>query len=552
MDVRDDSFHEEAAVSTPLGAPEGLGGGVGYDPRNKHPDYTRSAEAWKTTRDVYLGAEAMVPKAEDYVPQRKRGEHEDNYDERKSLLHFDGLLGVLIDAVIGLWARKSPEEDTWGTLGERGEDDELSPDSLAAKIVKDADRAGTNWDNHRRARATWMLVFRRCYTYIDTNKKPSKREGEGPMTSQQARQLGVRPFAKIVSPVDVTDWIEKDGRKIDVTIQESVDIRDSLDAGRGKLVKRYLRLRPEGWSRYEVRKGGESEKAQVVESATYHYVDEEGRPRIPLVECELPMPRYSAYNLALMVRALVNHDSHLDALLRAAALAQKLTVQGDEEEVRKCIKDGDAVLSYPPNTNKPEFIAFLMNAAAPIESRIEKLTERFWQSAMYEFSDRAAQKTATEVEQEWASGVGAFLALIAGASEEAENEEKFLLAQAAKPVVGPRPNMKEAGKTKFSRDYRVEDVIAELQRVKDLVFGMGEGLPVGSRIEAAIALHLLNRLHEHSGLLSEVPDDVDVEAEVTDKAMQKELDAARMRTLGQEIDQIPGFEEEEEEEAKAA
>ena len=505
----------------------------GFDPRNRHPDYNKAQERWQTAHDVYMCAEGVLPHAKDYVPRRMAGESEKAYDERVALLHVPGLTGALVDSIVGLWARKSPEEEDWGQLGPEDDNGDPVDGSVAKMLSENADRERTTWDNHRRGSATWICVYNKVFSLVDTNRM----DDGGELTREQAAQMGIRPFVRLVHPLNVTDWIEKDGMWTEAVIMEGADPRMSLDDGKGVFEERYLRLKLDGWERYRVVKIGESEKIESMGTGTYQYLDAStGQPRLPLVQKVLPMPRHAAYNLALIERAIINHDSHLDALERSGALGQYLAVQGDEEDVRKNVKEGDKVLPYPPNSNAPEFIGHGMEPAPYIESRIEALTARFWQSAMYEFSDRTAQKTATEIEQEWASGIGAFLTLLAGALEEGENEEKALLAQAVGETDG--------GHTKFAKNYKVEDVIAEIQRLKDLIFGAGDPIPLSAPMQAAVASYMVRRLDSQAGLLSEA-EDMDVDAELQAEADRKALNQQRGAALAAEAATQPAFPEEQ-------
>jgi len=510
--------------------PDMAGTSKGFDPRNRHPDYMLAKERWATAHDMYLGADGVIPKADTYVPRRMAGETEDAYEERKALLHVPGLTGALIDSIVGLWARKSPEEDTWGALGPEDEGGDVPEGSTAWMLKRNADRERTTWDNHRRGSATWLCVFNRTYTLVDTNRPA------GEMTAEQAQQAGVRPFVRQVQPLGLVDWVEVDGKKVEAVLLERSDVRTSLDEGEGRVEDRYLRLTLSGWERYRVVKEGDREKVEKIGDGTYAYLDPTTKQRrLPLVEKVLPMPRHAAYNLARIELALVNHDSHLDSLERAGALGQYLTVQGDEEEVRKNVRTGDKVLPFPPNSERPGFIGHGMEPAQHLEERIQKLGERFWRAAMYEFSDRAAERTATQIDQEWASGIGAFLTLLGGALEEGENEEKALLAQAAGATDG--------GETKFAKEYRVEDVIGELTRLKDLLFGAGDAVPLSPNLRAATAAYMVKRLDDQTGILSEA-EDMDVDEELRDEADRRALDKARMDGLVGDARDQPGFPEE--------
>jgi hypothetical protein len=494
---------------------------VGFDPTNEHPEYKARHEGWTTTRDVYLSADGVGRDPTKYIPQRVIGEADESYSERINLAHYSGILGALIDALVGLWARKPPERDDWGEMGSRGQDGRLDPRSLAARIVLDADREGTSWSNHRRASATWMMVYQSMYSLIDTNR-PS-----GPMTVAQSRNLGVRPFVKRISPLNVLDWIEKDGRKIDVVVKEATDPRTSLAAGDGVLLDRYLRLTTTGWTRYSI---GRNKNPLVEDSSSYVYYTADGVRRLPLVEKRLPQPRYAAHNLALIVLSIINHESHLDSLVRAGALGQFLAVQGDDEEVRQSIKVGEKVLPYPPTMAKPDFVSYKMESAPHLESRISALGDGFWKAAMYEFSDSPVEKTATEIESQWASGIGAFLSLLSGAMQQSENEEKWLLYQSVNPFSSAMAAQQASGfgTTQFAENFRVEDVIGELTRIRDLLFGMGEGVPMGTELKARVAEEMMRKLDTHSGILAQAAD-VDVRASIEE--------AVNMEGQAQERDQ---------------
>lgn len=514
---------------------------AGFHPEHQHPEYAKNMEAWETTRDVYLGAEGVGRNVTQYIPQRSIGEARENYDERLRLAHYSGLLGAIVDALIGLWSRKPPEEDTWGELGEKGEDGKVPFDSVAKRILDDADRKGMTWGNHRRARACWSLVYKEVYTLIDTNREPTS----GNVSRAEARSLDIRPYVKLISPLNVLDWVEVDGRKIDVVIREAVDSRPSLDAGAGELSATFLRLSLDGWKRYRLNSSGVPEIV-AGGSGSYRYYSQDGRRCLPLVCSRLPTPRYAAFNLARIVLAIVNHDSHLDSLMRAGALAQFLAVQGDDEEIRNNIRGGEKILPYPPNMNTPEFVGHLMTSAEHLEKRLASLGDQFWRAAMYEFSDSPVEKTATQIEQQWASGVGAFLALLSGAMQESENAEKWLLYQAVNPQQSGRIDPDSVGITTFSENFRVEDVISEMTRLRDLLFGIGERIPVGDTLGARISEHVVRQLDTHAAILSQAGD-VNVRQEI-EEAWNEEAQAAERMAAAQILEEPP--EEEEEEEAE--
>lgn len=519
----------------------------GFDPRNKHPEYMRLEEAWRTTRDVYEGAEAMVPRAKEYVPQRKMGEADSAYEERVNLLHFDGILGALVDMMVGLWARKPPEEESWGLLGPEGENGEVPDDSVAGKLIRDADRCGTSWENLRRMRATDLVVYRWYVSYVDTNNTEANvpRTEEGEVTREAAQRAGVRPYVNKATALDLLDWIEKDGRLIEAVVKEGAEQRDSLEDGRGTAVTTYLRFMLTGWERYIVEKDDDgNDKVSRIGTGPYSYVDDQGLPRLPVVRRKLPSPRYAAYTLSRVVLQIINQDSHLDAMLRGAALGQFLAIQGDQEEIRKTVKVGDKILPYPSGMTTPAFVGLGTDAAVTIQDRVESLTERFWRMAMFEFTDRARERTATEVEQSFASGIGAFLTLLSGVCEEIENEEKSLLAQAVQPPTEAVAFRGDVGATKFAREFKVEDVIAELERLKELVFGPSAPLSLSDGLSVAVGSHILTRLDEQFGVLGE-DNELDVEDELRAKAEEDRLERERMEGRLEEASGERGFPEED-------
>lgn len=433
----------------------------------RHPEYTGQVARWNYVRDHY-DDQRIYDELDAYLPMKRQGEHTEEYSERKALAHYPNLIGPVLDSFTGLLFHKEDEaEREWGQMG-----DPNSEGTLAAGLLQDADGRGTDHEAALKKACTALLMYQKVGLYIDTNKRP---EDEGIMVGE-ARARNIRPRWKVVEPQAILDWLhDEDGRVVQLLVSEATDTRESLAAAEGSAdEERFLWIGAEGWTR--IARDEEAENGlRIVDEGTFGdpYLDTSDRPVPPLFVAELPLGRYPGYTLARSNNAIFNTLSEHRWLLRKGAFV-KFVFSGSDtafddftEKARTGVIAIQENLSTEENGRGHRFVSPDMDPAdALLKLRVE-LVKDFWRQALYEFSDNATERTATEITADFVASIGAFLNILAGAMDEAENMVLRLVSQAS----GIEPD----AYVRRTRAFGVVDSAHDALRLKAALFGeMGE------------------------------------------------------------------------------
>lgn len=465
----------------------------------RHPEYKRMRPLWDFTRahydDRYLYWELDQSGDVDLLPRKTQGEHPKEYEERKKLAAYANVLGPILDSFVGLLFNKEEEaERDWGALGNPQEE----PESLAALIQEDADRSGTDHEAQLKQVATDLLQFQKTVLLVDTNRT----DAVGELSVAEARARGIRPGWKRISPQSLVNWRkDADGRIVEALLKEKTDARESLGEDSSKAeaeVFIHFQLTPgdeeeqSGRWRRLIKDSDADTGMREIASSTFDYEDPQGRPDIPVFVTSLPVTRYPAHTLARLANRIFNLESAgIHWPIRKAGFA-KLVLSGQGiDDIKQQIRDGGANI-LPENMTTQEggkghrFIAPSMDEPQAAAEEREKLMQQFWKVAQFEFSDQAAERTATEIRADFVASIGSFLNVLAGALDEAEQRVLFLLEQAAGEDSG------EAS-VQRTRDFGVEDGIAIVQRLGAVFFGERAGVPLPPEVEADLVVKMLEK-----------------------------------------------------------
>lgn len=466
----------------------------------KHPEYERMKPLWDFTRahydDRHLYRALDGENNEKYLPKKAQSEHPQEYKERKKLASYANFLGPVIDSFVGLLFHKEDEaERDWGALG-----DLESDNSYAALIAEDADRSGTDHEAQLKQVATDLMQYQKTVLLVDTNKT----EQDQNISVAQARNRGIRPAWKRIPPQSLVNWREdEDGRVVEALIREQTDARDSLE-DQPELAEQ------DRFLHYELlddddREGGEDtarwrrllENPEsdtgyvVVGEGTIEYEDPQGQPDIPVYVGTLPMNRYPAHTLARLANRIFNLESAgIHWPIRKAGFETLVHSGQGFEEFKENRRNGANVIQEQLSTEEGgkghRYIGPSMDGPKAAAEERERLVQQFWRVAQFEFSDQAAERTATEIKADFVASMGAFLNVLAGALDEAESRVLFLLEQAA----GQEPGGAEVQR---ARNFGVEDGLALVQRLAEVFFGKQSGVPLPPELEGRLTVKMLEK-----------------------------------------------------------
>lgn len=471
----------------------------------QHPEYARMLPRWQKVNDFYLGEVADDTVARTYLIRRFQGEPDESYKERLRTADYTPHLGTLIDTLAGmLYAVDDRASRVWsGESGRDGLGDPATAGTLANRLTVDADGLGCGWTTIWRQFTIDVINHQLMWVLVDT------ADGE--------------PVVKLISPVAVPNWVDGPRGPIEVLMCEQRDQRASLE-DTSAAEKTYIRWGLTGWTRWAKTKEGVTFQLAGTEGAgVYKYVDRNGKPTLPIFPVRLPIRRYVAWLLAEKAQVIFNQESVRDFAVRIASFTKLVVgVESDEqyEKILKKLVDGENVLPEGKDAGGAHrFIAPLSEPARLGSDILDKKIEHFWVAGFKMYADAARERTATEIKQEVAGGVGAFLQLLKAAVDDAENGAMWRLEQAER---SESPETWGVAHVERSDDFSSIDLSAILDQMRKRYLGETP-VPVGRSA--------LVRLAEDSARYDGLPVDKDEIAAAVDAKILSQV-LGNLTTLG--------------------
>ena len=409
---------------------------------HRNPTWKENHDKWDYAWDHYTGTyadwEEDVAKVTDYLHQKYQRENNKAYEERQKIsdvvLHF----ATIVDGINGVLATK--EKDTkreWGALGEY-DGDELLPDSIAYRLLNNADGNGTNLTPLMKSVGIKQTVLHSVWGYV-----------EGVVGDNDAH-------IKIIMPQHVVNWFPQTGELTEVLVKEDRDVRDSIYADPNSEGDIYTLFTLDGWRRFKV----EDDVEVTLEEGEYQYWEDSRRKKriLPIFRTEIPMPRQVGYLLAKKENHIYNATSVRDFALRNLSFAiLNLNVSDDKEynSILNHLEKGANVLGSYSDKGAHSFISPDSSYLTSFEDVLQNKIQEYYTNGFKKFGEAASQTTATEIRLENQSGIEAFLALLVSSIDEFENQCLKRLEQVYFPE---RPSLWGQATVVRSRNFQAEDL----------------------------------------------------------------------------------------------
>lgn len=425
-----------------------------------HPDWDASVVKWIYARDVYT-ADVLDPiKIGSYLVKKKIGESEDSYSERQGLADFTSHFGVCVDALAGMLF--NVEDDATRVFGELGV--ATDPNTIAGQLQRNADGKNTGYKTIWKQLAI-ELVITHCHWMLVT-------------------AVGNTPRVQLIEPERVLDWDEDADGLLWAKVCEEKQVRTGYQS-EPNAVKQYVIFTRDGWQRY--REEGEKGKETAApmsgagDSGAYSFVDAAGKKQLPIFRVSMPLRRNVGFPLAKKNVAIFNQESTRDQSVRVAGFA-KLFCKADNDTFQAIagqLADGSFAIQEDPNVSGGgNRFDTAPTAAAEIATKIvDQKIEHFYRSFFREYANTAGRDrvTATEVRQDVASGVGAFLQMLKAALDDGESQTLWRLERA----VFPRDTAKwNQAKVERSSNFQPLNPDETIDRLKKRYFGETTPVPV--------------------------------------------------------------------------
>lgn len=448
----------------------------------RHPEYSKHVHRWKYARDHYTGEVLETINRGNYLVRKAQAESENSYLERSALADYTPHYGALLDSLAGMmFAVEDDAQRFLGTEEKPGLGELKDEDSPMHRLWRNADNHGNGWLTFFKRVAIELIMVHRVWIVVDQDE-----DGQAVLRLWPAES--------------VVNWRYEGGRLAEVLLMEAIDQRKSLQGEKAQMVETYVLYDREGWSRWKREAKQETTPTKVNEGKwNTPFVNEKDRPVLPIYRIELSMPREVGWLMAKKANAIFNKESERDNLLRTANFPY-LVLVGNDTQFAKMTADlargARALQQDPTHTSTHSFIAPPTQSAQSATEVLNRKVDEFYITGFREYGDAAREKTATEVRQDVASGVGAFLQMLSDAVEDAENEALDRVAQIEFPTDKSRwfVNYVERSHTFVPSD--VEQIITNL---KVRYFPKDAPVPVGpSGLMSAI-----KQIAEYDGVVVE-------------------------------------------------
>lgn len=429
---------------------------------HRHPYWQKNVIKWRYARDVYTGEVLDPEKLRDYLIKKGTGESEQAFNERCALADFTSHFGLCADALAGMLFHV--ESDATRVFGDLGSEDD--PATVIGKLYRDADGKKTGYATLWKQLGIELVITHRHWQMVDV--------------------VNGAPRVLLFEPERVVDWIEDESGYAMVRLCEEVETRTSLQEKPGS-VKQYLVITREGWQRY--RETTDTQGKKTAEpygpKGTHHYEDAAGQLQLPIFSVDLPLRRNIGYPLAKKNVAIFNKEAERDHLLRTANFPKLIVPALDEvfKAIQGQVAAGSFLLQDDPSSAKTIAFAGPPTASVEIATRvIEQKVEQFYKTFFREYQNHANEKTATEIRQDVASGVGAFLQMLKAGLDDAENETLWRLEQVVFP--NDRSHWFKA-RVERSDNFQPLNLDEVIDRWKTRYFGQTQPVPISrdARIE---------------------------------------------------------------------
>lgn len=405
-----------------------------------YPGYSKNRFRWMYAQDVYDGTafdyydgesvDSASQGAKKYFPQKTQRESTDAYKERLKLLDPAIYFATGVDSIVGvLFGAESKAQRDFENEDGKGLGDHEDPDSIAYQLMNNVDGNGNNYLSMIKKAAIRLTTKHTIFGLVDGATFEMNEDGSrGDAISN--------PTIKLIDPESVTNKIYNNGRLVACRVKEMRDERSTLDDA-GNLTECYVDYTLEGWHRW---KSSSNDTKETLGEGTYKYyatTDQNERDLVlPIFEVELGLDRNVGYIWAKKCISIANGESQLDHAHRNVSF-QLLRIVGSQEQYDKIIASlssgANVIRQEPEAKHQHDFFGASSEFFEASSMRLKEKIQNFFHGMFKDYGDTAREKTATEINKDFQTGLEAFLTILADALDSFENKALWRYAQANLP-----------------------------------------------------------------------------------------------------------------------
>jgi hypothetical protein len=317
-----------------------------------HPEYTDKIDNLTFLQAAYFGTGGF---ADGTYIVKYTNESTDKYDERKDIAYYPNYVKSIVNTYGGHLYKQEPVRDEKGN------------EILETFISKTNLKGNKNMDSIMKDAFQLSMALGYCYVFVDSPDTLVE-------TAASEKELDIRPYAYIISPISVTNWgLDNKGNFEWILIKETyVENQETPFQDNPDTIERYRYWDKKEWAVYDI-----LESEVVLIASNTHTL---GRiPIVPVYFEEIPgeiVGVSGVEEIARLNKRLYNLLSELDDILRKQTFAI-LTYQGNLPD--ELGLDTDRAMTY--DQERPAFIAPPSVATDAYRQTIDAITGEIFRIA---------------------------------------------------------------------------------------------------------------------------------------------------------------------------
>ncbi len=430
----------------------------------KHPKY--KGDQWKTVRAHLRGT--ILQELGSHLVEKGQGEAREAYQARKEIAsyvpHYTravlALAGMIIQNESEMSRQWWPDDSVLGSPSTEG--------SVMSRLWRDVDGKGTDWEVLRTQSLVDQVGYQQVWTLIEGVGRRGS-DGDSPTLADAVDHGKIR----LIDPMSVYDWAtDETGRVVEVKVHSKRNTRTSVrESSEPEDIYHVFTL--DGVEIWREADGEPTmEERRPYGPNGFQYQGRDGRPTLPIYRTKVPVRSPVGYMMAKYAEWLFNFRNVRNFHLWSSALARMYTDATDSNDrfdedtftkFQDLLKEGSSF--FPKEVG---YAAPPMDGASARNETLEQETDNFYSVFFQSFGDVARERTATEINQQVAQSVGAYLTLQTQSLDEWENDALWRIAQVHAP--GGGPDLWRQASVERSTDFSHVNVGERLQNIAESAF----------------------------------------------------------------------------------
>lgn len=473
--------------------------------KQTHPKYER--ERWQTIKRHLHGG--IIDNLASHLVKKRQGESDQEYNARSDIASYVPHFQRAVLALAGMITQSEDDAERDWFGGELGSPER--PDTPMGRLWTNIDGRGTDWSVLKTQALVDMIGFQWIPTLVEGVTR----------TGRSRSDVMDDGSVEIISPLAVMDWTrDPSGRLTQVKVKTHVMDRTSVKEDADPKPRWHV-YKLEGVEVYRLPRDTDEEGPQLVRSQPYgpdgfQYRGRGGEPILPIYFTKVPVRASVGFMMAKFAEWLFNFRNTRNFHLWSSALARAWSDVTDEsgrfdkdlwEKQQELLEEGS--MHFPTEIS---YSAPPMDGADTRNETLEQEKEDFYSTFFQSYGQAATERTATEIRQDIAQSVGAYLTLQTEALDEWENDMMWRLAQVNAPNAGPE--VWGAASVTRSTDFSELSVVDMLQDIRKGAFEEGK-VPLGQQGKTEAA-KTWAKAHDIDVNEQEIEDAVRIEQGTTD------------------------------------